>query len=152
MATTLTLSDARTELIHLAAIEGKTGSDSRHPPARLNAILNRKYRELLSRAGQLGLPHGLTSGSATSLPAQLSGEDFISIDIPNGVSEVVGIDVRCSSSDRWQKLDPIAWEQRRDVNCTLAARHGVGFWTVHKAPSVSGSTFTAGKIGVWPGT
>jgi hypothetical protein len=159
VAFTLRLDDARTEVIHLAAIDGKTGSNSRHAPARINAILNRKYRELLSRAGQLGLPHGLTNGGPQTLGSPLTDEDFISVDIPSAASEVVGIDVR-TASGRWSKLDSIVWEQRRDIAFNdydprarpggLLPAHGVGFWAVRQAPSVSGSTLTAGKLAVWP--
>lgn len=160
MAFTLALSDARTEVIHLAAIDGQSGSNARHSSTRLNAILNRKYRSLLSRAGQLGLPHGLKNGGTQTLGSVLSGEDFISVDVPSEASEVIGVDVRTGSSSKWQKLDPITWEQRRDMMVEAydyrlhpggaLPSHGVGFWTMRQAPSVSGATLTAGKLAVWP--
>ncbi len=162
MAYTITLDNARTKLIDIAALDGKTGANARHSPTALASRLNLVYRELMSRAGQLGLPHGLVVSSGT-LAGQLAGEDFISLDIPNGAAEVVGVDVRTSLSGSgllFTKLDPISWEQRRDIappfgdpryfRGGLEPAHGVGFWTVRESPSVSGSTLTVGKLAIWP--
>lgn len=159
MAFTLALSDARAELIHLAAIDGKTGSNGRHSPTRLDAILNRTYRMLQSRAYQLGLPHGLANSTGT-LGAALAGEDFISLTIPSAAAEVVGVDVQGAlGATEWEKLDPLTWEQRRDVYLDRSGgvlcagvmpKHGVGFWAQRLGPSVSGSTLTQGALAIWP--
>lgn len=160
MAYTLTLDAARSKLTYLAAIDGKTGSNGRHSSANLGLVLNWTYRELMSRAGQLGLPHGLTSSTGTLGSAQ-SGEDFISLDIPSAAAEVVGVDVKGGPVGAlWQKLDPLVWAQRRDVSPALgdprlggygiSPKHGVGFWAEREAPSVSGSTLTVGKLAIWP--
>jgi hypothetical protein len=146
MAYTLPLNDARTKLVYVAGIDGKNGANGRHSPTNLGLVLNWTYRELLSRAGQLGLPHGLTTTTGT-LGAAETGEDFVSLDIPNGAAEVIGVDVRCGAKP--EKLDPITWEQRRDV-CFLEPPHGIGFWATREGPSVSGSTLTAGKLAIWP--
>lgn len=160
MAFTLALSDARTEVIHIAGIDGKTGSNGRHSPTRLNAILNREYRALLSRAGRLGLPHGLQNATGT-LGSALASEDFISLDIPSAAAEVIGVDVRgaAGQASQWGKLDPLTWEQRRDVYLDrqggalcggVLPKHGIGFWATRTGPSVSTTTLTQGKLAIWP--
>lgn len=161
MAYTLSLAEARNEVIYLAALDGKTGANARHSPTRLDSVLNRKYRALLSRVGQLGLPHGLSSATGT-LSGPLAGEDFISLTVPSAAAEIVGVDVRGAStgSQRWQKLDPISFEQRRDICIEesdyrhrpggLLPPHGVGFWTFREGPSVSGETLSTGSLAVWP--
>lgn len=147
MAFSLALSDARTEVIHLAGIDGQTGASGRHNPTRLNAVLNRSYRELLSRAGQLGIEHGRRADTGT-LGSLASNEDFINLDIPSTSAEVLGVDVR--DGDRWYSLDPITWEQRRDPDCWLEPPRGVGWWALRNGPSVSGSTLTQGSLAIWP--
>lgn len=146
MAFSLALSDARTEVIHLAAIDGQSGASGRHSSTRLNAVLNRTYRELLSRAGQLGIEHGRRADTGT-LGSLVSNEDFINLDIPSTSADVLGIDVR--EGDTQSKLDPLAWEQRRDVP-RLEPPNGVGWWALRNGPSVSGSTLTQGSLAIFP--
>lgn len=157
----MTLDTARTKLTYAAAIDGKTGANGRHSPTNLALVLNAAYRELIARAGTLGLPHGLTTTSGT-LGAAVAGEEYVSLDVPNGAAEVVGIDVLGSSTGtRWTMLDPIEWGQRRDLAppyglCRdlrvggLLPAHGVGFWTIREGASVSGSTLTAAKLALFP--
>lgn len=149
MAFSLALSDARTEVIHLAGIDGQTGVSGRHNPTRLNAVLNRSYRELLSRAGQLGIEHGRRADTGT-LGSAVSGEDFINLDIPSTSADVIGIDVK--DGDVWSRLDPLSWEQRRDTECHLEPPHGVGWWALRNGPSVSTSTLTQGSLAIFPTT
>lgn len=160
MAYTLTLDAARAKLAYLAAIDGKTGANGRHSPTNLGLFLNITYRELMSRAGVLGLPHGLVVTAGT-LGSQLASEDFISLDVPATAAEVVGADVRGGEAGNLlSKLDPIGWEQRRDIappfgdpryyRGGLVPPHGVGFWAYREAASVSGSTLTQGKLAIWP--
>ncbi len=148
MAFSLALSDARTEVIHLAGIDGQTGASGRHSATRLNAVLNRCYRELLSRAGQLGIEHGRKADTGTLGPA-VSGEDFINLDIPSTSADVLGIDV--NEGGRWGKLDPLAWEQRRATECE-SPPSGFGWWALRNGPSVSGSTLTQGSLAIFPTT
>lgn len=148
MAFSLALSDARTEVIHLAAIDGQSGASGRHSPTRLNAVLNRSYRELLSRAGQLGIEHGRRADTGT-LGSAVSNEDFINLDIPSTAAEVISVDVLDGTTQ--SKLDPLAWEQRRDVP-HLEPPSGVGWWALRNGPSVSGSTLTQGSLAIFPTT
>lgn len=163
MPFTLLLSDARNDLINISGIDGKTGANGRHSPANLNRLLNRKYRNLMSRVSQLGLPQFLESSSASPIPSQTSGEDYIELPMPALTSEVVGVDVRVSGG--WQKLDPLEFEQRRDPllqdgNRGLpfftrgrTAPSGVGWWAINKAPkTINTTTITAGTIAIWPPT
>lgn len=147
MPFSLALSDARTEVIHLAAIDGKTGATSRHSPTRLNTVLNRKYRSLRSRVSQLGYPQFLVRGTSTPLPGRASGEDFQEIDVPAAAGEVAGVDVQINGE--WRRLDPLEHGQRRDGN-DMVPTNGTGFWSIVQAPVPSTTSITAGKIALWP--
>lgn len=151
MPISLRLDEARNQVIFLAAIDGKTGANARFSTTNLNALLNRKYRELRSRVSRLGMPHFLQTTAAAPIPAQTTGEDFIDIPMPAAIGDVIGVDVQTSAGFgglRWQKLDPLAFSQRRDTQY-LIPEHGVGFWAVHQAPVPNGATITAGKIAIW---
>jgi hypothetical protein len=160
----LQLQDARSDLINLAGIDGKTGVNARHTTGNLNRLLNRKYRALRSRVSWAGLPHFLATTGQLSLPAAVSGEDFIEIPIPAASEEVVGVDVT-TLGGRWGSLDPLGWEQRRDVTDAAyfftpfalrgqtlpQAPRGVGWWAVNKAPAaVQATTISGGTVAIWP--
>lgn len=159
----MTLLEARTDLISLAAIDGKTtGANAHHSVTSLNRTLNRKYRMLMSRVSQLGLPQFLESTAALSVPVQTVGEDYIEIPMPALTSEVIGVDVR-SVNNYWAKLDAMSFEQRRDIGLGLRNRNvpwylqgkqapsGIGWWAINKAPkTVNTTTITAGTIALWP--
>lgn len=164
MAFTLLLSDARSDLVNIASIDGKTGANGRHSPTNLNRLLNRKYRLMRTRVSQLGLPQFLQSTAALTLPGQTSGEDYIEIPMNALTSEVVGVDVRVPGGF-WSKLDPIEFEQRRSIGLNSLAQgipsylqgqqapSGVGWWAINKAPTtVNTTTITAGTIALWPPT
>lgn len=166
MPFSLQLQDARTDLIYLAGIDGKTGVNGRHSPANLGRLLNRKYRALRSRVSWAGLPQFLTSSAQTNIPAITSGEDFIELPIPAATEEVVGVDVTVGGG-HWGSLDPLAFEQRRDVTEVsyiftpqalrgfrlMNAPRGVGWWTVNKAPvAVQAAAITGGTIAIMPTT
>jgi len=146
MAFSLALSDARTEVIHLAGIDGQTGASGRHSPTRLTALLNRTYRLLLARVGKVGSDHGRQASTGT-LGSAVSGEDFINLDIPSSATEVLSVDVNNGSD--WGKLDPLAWDQRRDVE-GMDPPNGIGWWALRNGPSVSGSTLTQGSLAIFP--
>lgn len=147
MPISLALSDARTEVIHLAAIDGKTGSNGRHSSTRINAILNRTYRELRSRVSSLGYPQFIERGTATALPGPLADEDYQEIAIPSALQELAGVDVLVNS--KWTRLDPIEFDQRRNAP-NLCPPSGAGFWAIINASKPSTTSITAGSIAVWP--
>lgn len=160
MAFALSLLEVRTEVIHLAAIDGQSGATARHSSTRLNALINRAYRELLSRVGILGIEHGRQVHTGT-LGAAVSGEDFIDLPIPSTAAEALGVDVKGGFvGARWRKLDGISWEQRRDVDPSgtdrifiqdgLTAQNGVGFWALRNGPSVATTVLTQGSLAIWP--
>jgi hypothetical protein len=167
----LALSDARDDLIALASIDGKTGANARHTTARLNRILNRKYRALRSRVSWAGLPHFVVSTGPLTMPAIATNEDFIELPMPAATEEVVGVDVRTGSGDSWSMLDPLGLEQRRDAEGfafndssgfssriigtqgVISPPHGVGWWTMLRPPvAVQSATITAGAVAITPRT
>lgn len=152
----LRLDDARSQLIFLAAIDGKNGANGRFTPANLNFLLNRKYRALRSRVSQLGTPQFIQTTATATIPAKTAGEDFIDIPMPAAIGEVVGVDVLTqgglpSLGLLWQKLDAIEFGQRRDM-AWMDPPHGVGWWAVHQAPVPNAGAITAGKIAIWGST
>lgn len=156
----LQLSDARTKLINLASIDGKTGTTARHTVANLNLALNQAYRDLLSEVCQLGESQLLTPSAPAALPGRLVGEDFQSVDLPVSLEELLGVDVQVGGA--WQKLDAIEFSQRRDFMIPATSQssflfrsappNGVGFYAIYQGPSISanGLTLLAGKLAIWP--
>ena len=149
MSDTISLGDLTTELIYEAGIDGKTGSNARHVTARLQALINRTYKQLRSRVSHAGEDFFRTPGTATAIPSRAAGEDWIELPFPTGASEIISIDVQLGS--QWYDLHKGSWAQRRifpggrrtDVH---------GEWTVLSQPQPSTTTVTAGKIAIWPHT
>lgn len=165
----LALSDARDDLIALASIDGKTGANARHTTARLNRILNRKYRALRSRVSWAGLPHFVVSTGPLPMPAITANEDFIELPMPAATEEVIGVDVRTGTSGTWATLDPLGLGQRRDgsdyadtftfdsrlfgSHGAITPPHGTGWWTLLKPPvAVQSASITAGTVAITPKT
>lgn len=149
MPYSLRLDDARSQVIFLAAIDGKTGANGRFSTTNLNLLLNRKYRALRAAAADAGSPQFTQSTSPASIPSPTGGEDFSLISMPALTQEVMGVDVKTSNSSKWGKLDGIEFGQRRSVG-SMCAPHGVGWWSVVSAPSaVAASSITAGGIALW---
>ena len=149
MADTVTLDDMKTDLIFEAGIDGKSGSNARHTPTALNRLLNRCYKDIRGIAAQNGEEALRTPGTAATLPARASGEDWIEVDYPTAAAEIIAIDVRLGG--QWYDLTKSSWAQRRvypgENRCDSP-----GEWSVISQPQPSTTTVTVGKIAIWPYT
>jgi hypothetical protein len=147
MSDTITLGDLTTELIYEAGIDGKTGATARHVTARLYALINRSYKQLRSRVSHNGDDFFRSPGTATTIPARASGEDWIELPFPTGASEILSVDVRIGGA--WYDLAKGTWATRR-VYPGGNRPQSPGEWTVLSMPQPSTTTVTAGKLVIWP--
>lgn len=150
MSDTITLGDLATALTFEAGIDGQTGTNGRHPLATfVYPLLNRVYCQLRSLVSQNGEDFFRTPGTATALPTQQSGEDWIQLPWPAGAAEIISVDVQLAS--KWYELVRGSWSQRR-VFPGANRCESPGEWTVLSMPQPSTTTTTTGNIVVWPPT
>src|SRR5262245_7002704 len=151
MSDTITLGDFTTELQYEAGIDGKSGtSNARHVTNRLYALINRKYKALRSLVSQNGEDFFRTPGTAATLPARASGEDWIEVTFPTAAAEFISVDVRLSGT--WYELTKASWAQRRTFPGAGQRSYAGGEWAVLSMPQPSTVTVTTGKIAIWPPT
>lgn len=152
MALTLSLSSLRDEVVLGAGIDGQTSASSRHPTTTLNSLINRYWQALRSLVSQSGEPWFQVIDTATTIPAQLAGEDHIEIPYPTLAQEILGVDVFTNSA--WRSLDPSNWNQRRLLNDRSAyPAGGAGWFAIKTMPEARSSTsVTAGTIALFPGS
>jgi hypothetical protein len=152
MSDVITLGDLDTELVFEAAIDGKTGANARHIPARRYSLLNRVYKQLRSLVSHNGEEFFRAPGTPSAIPARAVGEDWIELPWPTHASEIIGVDVQLSGE--WDELSHGSWSQRR-VFPGSGRRNCPGEWTTLSMPQpdpVAPTTVTAGKIVIWPPT
>lgn len=149
-ATTMTLSEMRTELIYEAGIDGATGSNDRHVTARLNSIINRYWGSSLVLLNVSDENWNRAETTSAAISAAVSGEEYIDLTFPSSAVEISGVDVQIGGE--WHKLDEAEWAQRRLLP-DAPAPSGTGWWAIHTLPSSTQSTsVTDGKVSIWPST
>lgn len=133
----------------LADQQGLNSSAGRHPDADLIPLANANYRSLRQYVTSLGYRQFCTRGTTTALPttAVETNETYATITLAQGVSQIAHFDVRYSNGE-WDTLPEITLGQLRDYATRTRGTPRAWLWL--DAGSVSGSTFTAGKIGVTP--
>lgn len=133
----------------LADQQGLGTAAGRHPSPDLLPIFNASYRSLRQFVTGKGYRQFCTRGTTTALPTSAieTNETYASITLAQGVTQIAQFDVLLPGCE-WDTLPEIQLSQLRDY-----ATRTRGFpqaWLWLDAGSVSGSTFTAGKIGVTP--
>lgn len=146
----IALSEIRGEVVSLAAIDGQTGTTSRHPTATLNARINRYWAQARSIVASSGEPWFQVVSSASALPAPLTGENHIEVATPVAALEILGVDVM--QNGVFGDLDAASWRQRRKLDTRYAyPEGGIGWFTIKSAPEArSSASITAGIIAVFP--
>jgi hypothetical protein len=157
MPITRTLAAMRVELAKQASIDTDDtgGTFARHPTAWVNIVLNDAFRSYRSFITQHHYQLYKLATTAAALPTtpSVTGELFAEIPWPSTAVDVLGIDVLTQAELGWRKLEPVEWEERRMFDPAPFLAEGVyapyAFSTVSEG-TVSGSTFTAGSIALFP--
>lgn len=133
----------------LADQQGLGTSAGRHPSADLLPIFNANYRSLRQYVTAKKYRQFCTRGSTTALPtaAVETNETYATITLPQGVSQIAMVDVQDTDLE-WRTLTEIDQLQLRDYASRRPQPPRAWLWL--DAGSVSGSSFTAGKIGITP--
>jgi hypothetical protein len=148
MSDTITLEALTEALIWEAGIDGKTGSNARHVPARLYDLINRQYKQLRSIVTANGEEFFRTTGTVAALPVRLAGDDFISVPWPTAASEIVCVDVY--SGGEWRELTQSSRRQWRVWPGSGNRPDSPGEWSTRSMPQATAATVTVGAIAIWP--
>ncbi len=157
MGLTRTLVNMRIELAKQAGIDTDDlgATIPRHPTSWVNAVLNDSYRSYRVFITNNHYQLFKVATTATALPTTppVVGETYAEIPWPTAAVDVLGVDVLVSNDLGWRKLESVEWEERRAFDPTPLWADGTcspyAFSTVSEG-SVSGSTFTAGTIALFP--
>lgn len=133
----------------LADQQGLGTAVGRHPSAGLLPVFNATYRSLREFVTAKGYRQFCTRGTTTALPTSAveTNETYASITLAQGVTQIAQFDVQGTDLE-WRSLPEIQLLQLRDYATRQRGTPRAWLWL--DAGSVSGSTFTAGKIGVTP--
>jgi hypothetical protein len=142
MARTLSLTNFRTALRRRYDAENQT---NRHPDALIDELANSGYRALRSAVTGWGYDAYLTSTTATTTGSPPTGETYEEINYPSGAISIRGIDV--FDSPVWRPLQPVGFVNRRSFTDRAPLPEA---FSIALAGSVSGSTYTPGKILLFP--
>lgn len=121
----------------------------RHPSADLLPIFNASYRSLRELVTGLGYRQLLARSATTALPTIPfeAGETYATITVAEATNAIKQIDIKAQSGE-WFTLPEIQLLQLRDF-----AQRNPGFpraWCYLDQGSVSGQTYTSGRIAITP--
>jgi hypothetical protein len=134
----------------LCDTQGLGTAAGRHPSADLLPIFNANYRSLRQFVTGLGYRQFCQRGATTALPTSAveANETYATITLAAGVSQIVQVDAFYQGEWLEGGLQEIQLGQLRDYPTRTRGCPRAWLWL--DAGSVSGSTLTAGKIGVTP--
>jgi hypothetical protein len=137
------------EFRFLADVQGLGTAAGRHPSADLLLIFNSSYQSLRELVTGYGYTQFCTRGTTTSLPTSAveTGETYATITTSTGLEVVKMLDVKTGAGD-WRLLPEVPLLQLRDYATRTPGPPMAWSWL--DSGSVSGSTYTAGKIAVTP--
>jgi hypothetical protein len=147
----------RTAVAHQAGIDidAVGGTIPRHPTAWVNGVINDSFRSLRAFvvARRYNLYKLATAAATIPTTPPVVGETYAEIPWPTTASDILGVDVLIDASYGWRPLEPVEWEERRSFDVAPLLASGVyapyAFSAISQG-SVSGSTFTAGTIALFP--
>lgn len=153
MAITKTLAVQRNRCVKEAGIVLASGTDAtkRHDTTDANTFVNDSQRALMTLLTTRGFDFYLSETAQTNLPTTRAdtNEQYSLIDWPNPSLLLKRVDV--FASGEWHELERRDWTQLRSENrssSSSAVRPLV--YAAKSHGSVSGTTFTAGKIALAP--
>lgn len=135
---------------YMADIQGiATLPTARHASVNLLPVFNSSYRRLRELVCGYGYTQFCVRGTTTALPttAVEAGETYASITTLVAMEQLKMLDVK-DLSGRWRTLPEVTLLQLRDFARTSSARPEAWCWL--DSGSVSGATFTGGKIAITP--
>lgn len=141
------LSRLRADVRFLGDVQSLT---ARHPDADLTARINIAIRALRGLVTANGAPYFIEATAAATLAGtQVTDEAYSVIPYPLTAVQIHGVDVESiAGNGDWRALNPVSWVQRRDY---LGLTGGwPRFFAVITLPIGSGSSTTAGTIGIFP--
>lgn len=132
-----------------ADIQGLATPVGRHPSANLLPVFNSSYRRLRELVCGYGYTQFCVRGTTTALPTSAveTGETYASITTLVAMDQLKMLDVK-DTSGRWRTLPEITLLQLRDFATTT--RGCAQAWCWLDSGTVSGATFTGGKIAITP--
>jgi hypothetical protein len=151
MAITRTLSAMLNRGAKLADISLGADNKSRHETSDATLYLNDSYRQYLTLLTTRGFDFALTETALASLPTSRAdtSEQYSLVDWPSGAILIKRIDVY--SDGDWHELERRDWTTLRSEgrSSSSTVRRPV-VYAPKSHGSVSGATFTAGKIALAP--
>ena len=134
----------------LADQQGLSSAVGRHPDADMLPVINANYRSLRQFVTGEGYRQFCTRGTTTALPTSAveTNETYATITLVAGVSQIAQVDIFYQGEWLEDSLPEISLGQLRDY--ATRNRGCPRAWLWLDAGSVSGSTLTAGKIGITP--
>lgn len=134
---------------YLCDVQGLGTAVGRHPSADLLPIFNASYRSLRELVTAYGYRQLCSRGTTTALPTTAfeTGETYATILVPTATNAVKQIDIKGLNGE-WYTLPEVQLLQLRDH-----ATRNPGYpqaWCWLDQGSVSGSTYTQGRIAISP--
>lgn len=139
------------EFRFLADQQGLNSAVGRTPDADLLPVINDCYRALREQVTQWGYTEFLDRGTTTALPVVPFevGESYATITTAVGLTQIKAIDAKLTSGD-WRRLTEVTFLQLRDRYNRPSAPGYPHLWCWLSAGTVSGSTYTGGRIALAP--
>ncbi len=134
----------------LADIQGLGTSVGRHPSADLLPVFNASYRSLRELVTGYGYRQLVSRGTTTALPttAAETGESYATISVPTATVQVKQVDIK-TAGGQWLTLPEVTLLQLRDFAQTSQTACPRA-WCWLDQGSISGSSYTQGKIAITP--
>lgn len=151
MALTKALSVVRNTCIKEADITIGSGTTNRHETDDVNVYINDSHRAMMTMLTNRGFDFYLTETALAALPTSRAdtNEQYSLVDWPSGSTLIKRVDVY--SSNTWHELHRRDWTQLRH-ECHSSSSNATRplVYAPKSQGTVSGATFTAGKIALAP--
>jgi hypothetical protein len=151
VALTKTLAVVRNTCLKEADIVIGSGTTNRHETDDVNVYINDSYRAMMTMLTTRGFDFYLTETALAALPTSRAdtNEQYSLVDWPSGSTFIKRVDVYSSST--WHELHRRDWTQlRHECHSSSSSATRPLVYAPKSQGTVSGATFTAGKIALAP--